>query len=260
MTPTPDEPLDTTDDAFLGGRLILRQLRRGYRAGLDAVLLAAAVPPEHDEATRILDAGCGVGTVGLCVAVRLPRARVVLLERDAALAELAAENVSRNGLGARVKALTGDILAKASDTMAGGLTPASFQHTLANPPYHATYAGTRSSEPRKDAAHAMPASDLDRWARFLARMAAPGGTATLIHRADALPALVTCMDGRFGGLTVLPVHPRAGEPASRVIVRGRKGSRAPLVLLPGLVLHDTANAFTPAAEAILRQGAGLDMP
>lgn len=251
---------ESTDDAFLGGRVMLRQPRAGYRAGLDAVLLAAAVPAPtaRGRAPRVLDAGAGVGTVGLCVAARLPEAEVVLLERDPLLARLALENARRNGLDPRVRVATGDVLAWAG--AADDVPRAdSFDHVLANPPYHAAHAGTRSADARKDAAHAMDMSELDGWARFLARMTAPGGSATLIHKADALADLLRCLSGRFGGLTILPVHPRSGEPASRVIVQGRKGSRAPLALLAGLVLHGEGHAFTPRAEAILRHGAGLDL-
>ena len=103
----------------------------------------------------------------------------------------------------------------------------------------------------------MAETDLDQWARFMARMAAPGGAFTLIHKAEALAALLAVLDGRFGALALLPLHPRAGEPAHRIIVSGIKGSRAPLSLLPGFVLHADDGTFTPQAQAILREGAAL---
>ena len=245
-----------TDDAFLGGALNILQPAAGYRAGLDAVMLAAAVSIKHQGA-RVLDVGAGVGTAGLCIARRVPSARVTLLEREPALVRLAAENARRNGLEQRVGVVAGEVGLAAAALQRLGLADASFDHVVANPPFHSRDAGTPAADALKAAAHAMPESDLDQWARFMARMAAPGGAFTLIHKAEALPALLAVLEGRFGALTLLPLHPRAGEPAHRLIVSGTKGSRAPMSLLPGFVLHEADGTFTPQAQAVLRGGAAL---
>jgi tRNA1(Val) A37 N6-methylase TrmN6 len=251
--------LEITDDAFLGGALKLLQPRTGYRAGIDAVLLAAAAPCMKGGHERVLDAGGGVGTVGLCVARRCPDAAAVLLEREPMLVALANENARRNSLADRVQVFSGDILASATEMAGLGLVAESFDHVLANPPFHVDGEGTRSPDALRSVAHSIPEGDLDQWGRLLARMAVPGGTATLIHKAEALGRVLGALSGRFGGLKILPIYPRAGQPAIRVIVQGNKGSRAPLTLLPGLILHGEGNAFTPAAELILRSGAGLEL-
>lgn len=245
-----------TDDAFLGGALRVLQPRKGYRAGIDAVLLAAGIP---DTAGRVLDVGAGVGVAGLCVARRITAAHVVLLEREPELARLGAENIRRNDLLGRVRVIEGSVQASGAELAQLGLAPESFEHVMANPPFHALEKGTRSDEPLKDAAHAMGERGLAAWARFFARMSAPGGTATVIHKAEALASILSAFEGKFGALQVLPIHARAGEPAIRVIVRGVKGSRAPLAILPRFVLHGNAQAFTPEAEAILRRGAPLNL-
>jgi tRNA1(Val) A37 N6-methylase TrmN6 len=251
---TKDQP---TDDAFLGGALQVLQPKSGYRAGLDAVMLAAAVPAAGT--MRVLDVGAGVGTAGLCLARRAENAEVTLLEREPTLAHLAAENIQRNGLGVRVRVVQGEVGLSAAGLQALSLAPESFDQLMANPPFHASEAGTVAPDVLKARAHAMPETELARWVRFLARMAAPGGSVTIIHKADALAGLLSLLEGRFGALKVLPLQPRTGAPAHRVIVQGIKGSRAPLVLLPGFVLHGTGDAFTPAAQAILRAGAALPM-
>lgn len=245
-----------TDDAFLGGALKILQPATGYRAGLDAVMLAAAVGVER-EGARVLDVGAGVGTAGLCIARRVASARVTLLEREPALVRLAAENARRNGLAERVGVVAGEVGLAAAALQRLGLADASFDHVVANPPFHSRDAGTLAADALKAAAHAMAETDLDQWARFMARMSAPGGALTLIHKAEALSALLAVLDGRFGALALLPLHPRAGEPAHRIIVSGIKGSRAPLSLLPGFVLHADDGTFTPQAQAILREGAPL---
>jgi tRNA1(Val) A37 N6-methylase TrmN6 len=248
--------LETTDDAFLGGRLRLLQPKAGYRAGLDAVLLAAAVPAAG-AGIRVLDAGAGVGVAGLAVAARIADARVVLVELVPRLAALARENVARNGLSDRVRVIEADLTAPAASLAVQGLEPQSFDHVLANPPYVEEGRGSSPADLVKAGAQMMAAGGLKRWVRFLAHMAAPDGTVTLIHRAEALGEVLASLDTRFGALDILPIHPRTGEPAHRVLVGGRKGSRAPLRLLPGLVLHGDGHAFLPAVETILRDGAPL---
>jgi len=255
---TQDRPL-VTNDAFLDGALSIRQLRSGYRAGLDAVMLAAAVPGEAGRPLRVLDVGAGVGTAGLCVAHRLPSAEVVLLEKQRELADLAAQNVQHNDLAARVRVVTADIGATAAELRAHALVDESFGHVIANPPYHDTDAGTLPPDALKAGAHAMDEAGLDAWARFMARMAAPGGVATIIHKTEALGRVLAAFDQRFGAIRILPLYPRVGTLAHRIIVQGTKGSRAPLHVLPGLVLHEAGNGFTPAAQEILRRGGALPM-
>ena len=252
----------TTEDAFLGGRLRIRQPGAAYRAGLDAVLLAAAAPVLLGRAERVLDAGAGVGVVGLAVAARIADARVTLLERAPELAALARDNIERNGFADRVDVIEADLAAAGRASNARGQQlfgngAGAYEHVLANPPYHVAGRGTAAPDALKAGAHAMAAGDLERWLRFLAGAAAADASATLIHRADALAPLLAAMHGRFGALRVLPIHPRPGEPATRLVVQGRKGSRAPLQLLAGLTLHGPGNAFTPEVDAILRHGQPL---
>lgn len=247
---------ETTLDYFLGDRLTVRQPVRGYRAGIDAVLLAATARPGE---TPVLDIGAGVGTVGLCAAIRCPDIHVTLVERVPELAELARGNIDANGLQGRVRVVEAEIGEALPADAARELKASSFAHVLANPPFHDEGAGTSSLWPLKAVSHAMTSDALELWARFMARMAMPGGRATMIHKAEALPRILAAFENRFGALTILPIYPRGGAPAIRVIVDGIKGSRAPLVLKPGLVLHGAGNAFLPEIDAILRSGAALNI-
>lgn len=251
------EPTQTTDDAFLGNALAVLQPRDGYRAGIDAVLLAAAAPVRAGQS--VLDAGSGVGVVGLCIAARVPEARVTLVENEPRLAALAAENITRNALQERVTIIEADVTAKASVLTAAGVAPDSYDHVVANPPFHVEGRGRPSRHAIRAAAHAMPAGDLARWIKFAARVTRPGGSVTIVHRAEALGELLGAVEGRFGALRVLPLHPRPGVAAVRVLLQGIKASRAPLTLLPGFSLHEEDNRFRPAIAEILRHGTPLDM-
>lgn len=253
----PGPTADLTDDAFLGGALQILQPKTAYRAGLDAVLLAAAVPVRQGHGERVLDAGAGVGVVGLAIAQRCPAALITLVEIEPQLAGLARENISRNGLSSRAVVVEADIGTGGAGLAAAGFVQGQFAHVAANPPYQTEGAASPSPDLIKARAHGMAAGSLDAWMRFLAAATMAGGTATIIHRADALVEILTTLSPRFGALKVLPIYPRAGEPARRLIVQGIKGSRAPLQLLPGLVLHGEGHAFRPEIDAILRQGAPL---
>lgn len=248
---------DITEDAFLGGALTIRQPPKAYRAGVDAVLLAAAAPVEEGPAQTVLDVGAGVGVVGLAVARRIADVRVVLVERDPGLAELACANVHRNGLGGRAGVVEADVTRRLSELPKLAARAESFDHVLANPPYHVEGAGTPAGDAVKAAAHAMPEVDLPRWVTFMASMARPGGSATVIHKPEALPALLAAMRGRFGGLKIMPVHSDRALPAIRILVQGIKGSNAPLRIVPALVLHEDGGGFTPEAERLLRSVAAL---
>ena len=234
---------DVQTDSFLDGRLVLRQPVTGYRAGADAILLAAAV----SEGERLMEAGCGVGAALLAVARRYPNAMLIGIEREPALAALARENVVANDAGDRVEIVEGDALT-------GGPT---FDGVFCNPPYAEAGEGS-PPHPARRHAHVTEVP-LDAWIAALSNRLAGGGWLTLIHRADRLDALLAGLDGRLGGAMVYPIRPRTDAPARRVLVRARKGSRGPLVLLRGLDLHDRSDAkFTPEADAIFRGEAVID--
>ncbi|MEX1152635.1 tRNA1(Val) (adenine(37)-N6)-methyltransferase, partial [Parvibaculum sp.] len=158
---TDDIAPSTTDDGFLGNRLKLLQPEKGYRAGLDAVLLAASVPAREGE--RALEAGAGVGVASLCLAARVPGLEVAGLELQPDLVRLAERNIERNGLSGRVSILEGDIGLSPRDLAALGLEPNSFHHVFANPPFHDPATSPAPPDAGKAQAHLTLRSDLDDW-------------------------------------------------------------------------------------------------
>jgi tRNA1(Val) A37 N6-methylase TrmN6 len=252
----PDAPA-TTEDAFLGGAVRVRQPKSGYRAGLDAVLLAASVELAHTDPVRVLDCGSGVGVVGLCLAWRLKASAVTLVEQQGALVDMARHNIAANGFDPRMRVVHGDITDRLSKLTELAGEAEAFDHVVANPPYYDVASGTLAQDPSRAAAHAMATGSLDAWARFMAAMAKPRGTITLVHRADGLSDILRVFEARFGAIRIKPIQPRAAEPAGRILVQARKGSRAPLEICPPLVLYDQAGATQPDVDAILRAGASL---
>lgn len=249
-TPHPSPPKTLSEDRLLGGRVLLRQALGGYRAGLDAALLAATC--DCADGARVLEAGCGAGGALLAAAVRRPEAHFTGLERDTAAAALARRNVEANDLAGRVAILDGDV---AQPFKALGLLP--FHAVMANPPFFDDPAALRAPAPAKRDAW-MADGGLSAWTGFLLKAVREGGTITLIHRADRLADILALLAPKAGSFQVRPIHPHADAPAKRVLVRAIKTGKAPLQLLPALVLHPREGAkHTPQAEAILRGEADL---
>ena len=235
------DPEATTRDAFLGGRLLLRQPKRGHRAGHDAMVLADAT--EAQSGDRVVEFGAGIGAAGLALASRVAGLALTLVEIDPALAVLAEENATANALPARVVVL--DVEAPAAAFTTAGLGPDSTDVVLMNPPFNTAGRHQRSPDEARGLAHQATGTTLENWVHAARRILRPGGAVTLIWRADGLDAVLAALSKGLGSMRVVPVYPDAASPAIRIVVTAVKGGRAPLMVLPGRVLARGAN---PSAE------------
>ena len=243
---------ELTEDRWLGGRLALVQPRRGHRVGTDAALLVAgAGTPEG----RIVDVGSGVGAVGLALAKRSPLASADLVEIDPELARLAESNAGSNGLLARVRVLRLDALSR-RERREAGLADESADCVVTNPPFFEARAVRVSPDEGKARAHVLPGAEagatLADWIAASIAVLKPGGRFVMIHRPDALRAILEAIGSRLGALALMPVHPTNSASAHRLLVSGVKGSKAPLRLAPALILHGGDGRLTPEADAIHR--------
>jgi tRNA1(Val) A37 N6-methylase TrmN6 len=223
-----------TEDAFLGGRLRLRQPKSGHRAGHDAMLLAAATPARAGQ--RVVDFGAGVGAAGLAVASRIAGIELVLVEIDPGLAELARGNAAANAIATEVIVL--DVISTADAFAASGLAPDSVDVVLMNPPFNDPARHRASPDHARVTAHVATAATLDGWVHAARRILKSGGTLSLIWRADGLAEVLAALDRGFGSLVIVPVHSDAATPAIRVLVRAIKGGRAPTRIHAALLLND----------------------
>jgi tRNA1(Val) A37 N6-methylase TrmN6 len=246
--------LETSEDAVLGGKLRLRQLLAGHRVGHDAILLAAATGGGAGE--HAVDLGAGVGAAGLALAIRIGGLKVTLVEIDQTLCALAADNARLNGLDRRVTVLSCDAEDRTA-LAAGGLSSGCADRVLMNPPFHDAGRQNVSPDPRRRLAHAAAPGLLLRWVASAAALLKTNGVLTLIWRADALPDVLGALNADFGNIAVMPVLPRAGAPAVRVLVRASKSGTGARQDYPALVLNDERGTPTAAAEAVLRGGEAL---
>lgn len=245
--------IETRDDAFLGGRLHIRQPLKGYRAGADPVFLAASVPAMAGQS--VLELGAGVGTAMLCLMVRVPGLSVMGVERDPGYAALARENCAQLGSG-------GEIIEADIADLPANVRDQSFDHVLFNPPFF----NRTSSSSAPDAAREIGRGGdvtFETWVDVALRRTIPGGQITFIHRIECLPQALTSLKDRSGDIHILPLQPRRDRPAKLFVLKAKKGSKAAFRLCPSLVLHKgdrhvaDGDSYTDAANAILRGAAPL---
>ena len=242
-----DAATEVTEDAFLGGRLRLRQLKSGHRAGHDAMLLAAATAAAPGN--RVVDFGAGVGAAGLAVARRVETIDLVLVEIDVTLAALARANAAANALPAEVVVL--DVEASAESFAAAHLTPDSAEIVLMNPPFNDSARHRASPDRAREVAHVATATTLESWVHAARRILKPKGVLTLIWRADGLAEVLSALNRGFGSIELLPVHANLTAPAIRILVRAVKGGRAPMQLHASLLLNDQSGVPNKQVQEIL---------
>jgi tRNA1(Val) A37 N6-methylase TrmN6 len=239
-----------SEDGLLNGKVRLLQPKEGYRVAIATVFRAAAVPAGPGD--LVLDVGAGVGAASLCLGWRERGCHVRGLEVQRDLVRLAAQNVALNGMTGRVEVMMGDLLRPPPR-----LAPGSFAHIIANPPYLQAGQAQRSPNAVKSIANVEGDAALGDWIRFCLLMVRPKGTVTFIYRPDRMESLLAEFRGRAADIAIFPLWPGGNKPASRIIVRARKGVEGPTRLLTGMVLHRPDGRFADGAQKVLREGAGL---
>lgn len=240
-------------DAFLNGRITLAQPKAGYRAGVDPVLLAAAV--EARAGQSVLELGCGAGAALLCLGARVAGLALEGVELQSEYAALARSNAASNAITAQIT--EADLAALPAD-----LRNRSFDHILANPPYFLRNRGTASPTARRETAMGEGLA-LEQWVIVAARRLAPKGTFTMIQSAERTPEVLAAMIAHLGSVELMPLQPRVGRPAQLILARARKGGRAAFRFHPPVLMHEGAKhtsdseSYTAQIKAVLRDGAAL---
>lgn len=242
--------LATTHDTIYQGRLRLEQPAKGYRFGSDAMLLAASLDARPNQS--VLELGCGVGAVLMAAWHRLEGVKLTGIEREAGYADLAEKNIRENKAEDRVNVYRCDLMQPMAALALG-----SFDHVIANPPYYETGSHSGAETDLRRVARQHEPGDLAVWLQVANRMLRPKGSVTFIHATEKLDELITGLQKFCGAITIMPLWPQQDQPSKRVIIRGTKGSKAPLALLPGLVLHQVGGGLTPRADHIINHGRNL---
>lgn len=247
--------MDTPEIHVLDHKVRLLQPGDGFRTSMDSVFLGAACPAKTGE--RVLDMGAGVGGASFCLLWRVGGCHVTGVEIQESHVALARRNIALNGCEGRAEFVVSDIRNFSDE--------ARFDHVMCNPPYleAGTYTVSASVERAVALGHSpspnpLPlgerALSLEDWVNAGFRNLKSGGSFTMIHRADMVDKIIAGLGKKFGAVEIIPLYPRAGEEAKRVIVRAIKDRKTPARLHAGIVLHESDGAYTKDADAILRDG------
>lgn len=246
-------PDTLTVDKFLGGKLMLKQPRKGYRAGVDPVFLAAAVNAQAGQS--VLELGCGAGAAILCLGTRIPGLHLTGVEKQDEYADLARRNAGDNSIN--LKVVNADMT-----NLPLAVRDQIFDHVIMNPPYHLRNGGALAPDAGREAAIGEQTPLLE-WINVATKRLRPRGYLLMIQKAERLPEILCGFDGRMGGVLVKPLSPRNGRAPTLILVQARKGGRGVFRLAAPLVLHEgaehliDADTYRPEIRAILRDGAGL---
>ncbi len=250
---------DHTIDAFhRGGFFLVQPARKGHRSGIDAMLLAATVP---DGFTGVLaDLGAGAAAAGLAVLARCENARAVLVEKSAEMARYARQSIAlqqNTNFKDRVEILEADVSLSGAQRKAAGLLDRSVDFVIMNPPFNSPR-DRRTPHAMKAEAHVMEDGLFERWLRTASAIVRPDGRLALIARPQSLAEILNALTNRFGGISIIPVLPKSGAAAIRIIVTAERGSRAGLSIQPEIVLHEQdSHDFTAGAAALINGKASL---
>ncbi len=244
------QKMDTTQDYLLKGAVHLRQLRTGYRAGIDPVYLAAACGARAGD--RVLDAGAGVGAASLCLAVRVPGCTVSALEREEDLMTLLQENILKTGVESHVEGICSDLFSFSKDQ-----NVRRFDHVITNPPFMEAGHTPSINELKRKAHHEDDHQSVEGWLKACLSLLKERGTLTLIHRADRLDQIMAFLWRRVGEIRLYPLLSKAEGPCKRFLLTGRKGLKTPLQAITPLIVHESDGAYTPQAVEILQNKKGL---
>lgn len=219
-------PNQTTMDNFLGGAINLEQPKTGFRSSMDAVFLAASIPAQEKQ--KVLELGCGVGAVLMCLGARVSNLELNGIEIQKYYADLAKRNAKTNSVA--------NIYCCDIQNLPLDIKERSFDHVISNPPFYAPNKGTPSKDFGKDISLRELLS-LAEWVKIAYKRLKPRGFATFIVGVDRLPDILIEGTKCFGNIKVKPICSRVSSPANRVLIQMQKDTKGPFSLLSPLVVH-----------------------
>ncbi len=248
LWPTAEEDL-----CWLAGDFRILQRLDGHRWSLDDLVTAWVASRAVAAPARIVDIGCGIGTVLLFLAWRFPAARLVGVEAQTESASLARRSLMWNDVTARVEVRSGDLRDPAS--LPEG---AVFDLVSGTPPYFPSGTGIESSRPQCAPCRFEHRGGVEDYIAAAARLLAPGARAvicqgaTQTHRVSpAVAAAGLAIEAR------LDVVPRTDKPVLlSIYTLARPGDARP-EQLSSMTVRERDGRWTEDFRTVRRE---LGMP
>lgn len=235
----------TTVNTILGGALTIVQPSDGYRFAIDSILLARFASPQ--QRARVLELGAGCGVVSVMLAALHHLREIVAVELQPRLAAIIAHNSTANGVPG-LRAICADL----REATIPGLTPASFDYVVANPPYRAAWRGRESPDPDRRIARGGGGAMLSEFIAAAAHYANRGGKVAIVFTASRTAELFAEMRQRsLEPKRIRFVHSRPGAPAKIILLEARKGGGIESIIEPPLFIYSSPGIYTHEANAML---------
>lgn len=235
---------DETADDILGGRIQVLQKKKGYRFSIDAILLAHFVGP--GPSGHILDLGTGSGIIGLLLFYFRPGSRVVGLEIQSELADMAKRTLSLNKIPDGLTILEGDIR-RIKENLPGQ----SFDIVVFNPPYRRIASGRINPDSQKARARHELLGALDDFLQAAAFVLKPGGRVYIVYPVRRMVSLISRMrQVRLEPKRCRVVYSSLESRGEFILVEGIAGGREELAMAPPLCIYERDGRYTEAMTAL----------
>lgn len=222
-------------DFIFNGGIRLIQPKIGYRVAIDPFILAGFVKVKSG--MRVLDVGCGVGTISLLLKYEDPTLDILGIDVDPDFCDIFKQNAKLNKM--QIGVINGDIAKIQLDL---------FDCVVTNPPFYDASAA-RISKVKQQAN--FETITLRSWILGCLKQLKNGGIFALIHVASRVDEIICILARRVGNINIIPIFTRAGVPAKRVVITGIKGSRSEICITPGITVHNVDGSYTEEVKKML---------
>ena len=231
------------DDLQLAGLRIL-QKERGFRFGMDAVLLADFARVEARD--RAADFGTGTGIIPLLLTGRGFAAHIDAIEIQPEMAEMASRSVRLNGLDGRITVHTSPV--EEADRI---ISPGSLDVITCNPPYGVPGATLLNPSEGLSIARHQTKDGLKAWFSMAYRLLRGKGRFTMIYPAPRmLEAMQALAKARLEPKRFRLIYPAADKAANLVLIEAMKDAKPMLHPEPPLVVYEKDGSMTPELKRI----------
>lgn len=234
---------ETLEDLQLNN-LFLIQKKESFRLGMDAVLLSGFAKARPGDC--IVDLGTGTGIVAILLSAKTQAGRIIGLEIQPELADMARRSVEGNGLSHRISIEVMDIREAASHLPAG-----KHDVVVTNPPYTKWGGGlVNPDESKAISRHEILCTleDVVKTAAFLLRY---HGEFYMVHRPDRLcDIMVEMRKNQLEPKELRMICPRAGDPPSLLLIKGIRNGSSGMKLLAPLYIYDADGGYSSELKSI----------
>lgn len=235
-----------TEDFFFNGVIRIRQERKGYRFSIDAAITAHSVNPTPGQ--TVVDLGTGCGIIPLILAHRYADIKIIGVEIQAELADLARFNRDQNHYKSRIGIIHADMRTLSLKQVQGPV-----DWVVCNPPYRRQHSGRVNPDTQRAVARHEIHVNLKQMVQAANKLLQIGGRLVTIYPAERLVEVLCELHSRhIEPKWIQMIHSRSGESAKLVMVKGVKGGRPGVVIEDPLVIYDSDGAYTPQIEVMMK--------